>query len=113
MLFQLLYQIMMILSYPLCCGLMTLYENLASTIEYLNTKIPNNQTPVIVSPPVLSIGLKVHEYAAHRSTRPNKKRFNFGHSWITPYTDGNCLLNATLHTRRRKNGPTVMEDGKL
>ena len=46
MLFQLLYQIMMILSYPLCCGLMTLYENLASTIEYLNTKIPNNDSSV-------------------------------------------------------------------
>ena len=47
MLFQLLYQIMMILSYPLCCGLITLYENLASTIEYLNTKIPNNHSSVL------------------------------------------------------------------
>ena len=41
-------RIMMILSYPLCCGLITLYENLASTIEYLNTKIPNNDSSVVV-----------------------------------------------------------------
>ena len=41
---------MIIVSYPLCCGLITLYENLASTIEYLNTKIPNNDSSVSTIP---------------------------------------------------------------